>query len=193
MFSPAKCISLVMLCDRTPVDSCAPRSSFRTNPRQGGPMNPNLDAVTIGVTDLESSRRFYEQGFGLPAEAGGDACVALALGSSRVELRKWDELADEVGVPAESSGFRGFTLSYIVDHAADVDHMLGRLVDAGGAVVKPPRFAFWGYSAHVEDPSGHLWKIASPKRKPLLGGKPSANGAHKPPPKARELALTIGV
>ncbi len=155
-------------------------------------MNPNVDVITIGVTHLEPARRFYEGGFGLPVEADRGGAVEFALGSSRLELRRWDELAEEAGMPAGSSGFRGFTLSYIVEQAADVDDMLERLVSAGGAVAKRPRFAFWGYSAHVTDPSGHLWKIASPKRRPLLGGKPNGNGARKLP-EAQELALTIGV
>jgi catechol 2,3-dioxygenase-like lactoylglutathione lyase family enzyme len=143
-------------------------------------MDPKIDTVTLGVTDLGRSREFYERGFGF---APGE--------SSMVELREWDALASDAGVPPASSGFRGFTLSYIVADSAGVDAMLARLVDAGGELVKEPRFAFWGYSAHVADPSGHLWKIASPKRKSLLGRK--SNGASPQLVPAQELALTIGV
>jgi catechol 2,3-dioxygenase-like lactoylglutathione lyase family enzyme len=156
-------------------------------------MEPNIDTIAIGATDLGRTLDFYEHGFGFPVEQGGGDCVTLGLGgSAALELCPWDALAHGVGVPPASSGFRGFTLSYIVGEAPDVDDMLVRLVEAGGEIAKEPRFAFWGYSAHVADPSGHLWKIASPKRRPLLGRKREGSGVPQPVA-AQELALTIGV
>jgi catechol 2,3-dioxygenase-like lactoylglutathione lyase family enzyme len=140
-------------------------------------MNPQIDEITIAVTELERARRFYEEGLGFGAD------------SSMLALRPWDALADDVGASPESEGFRGFTLSYIVDDAAAVDAMLARAVSAGGVISKPPRTALWGYSAYVTDPSGHLWKIASPKRRPLLARKPSADVPTGP----TEVALTVGV
>src|SRR5689334_16731454 len=133
-------------------------------------MDPRIDTVTVGVTDLPRALEFYEHGFGFPIQERGGDCVTLALGdSAALELCPWDALAGRAGVAPESSGFRGFTLSYIVAESSGVDDMLARLVAFGGEVAKEPRFAFWGYSAHVADPSGHLWKLASPKRKSLLG------------------------
>src|SRR5437763_374440 len=155
-------------------------------------MNPNIDAVTVGVTDLHRALEFYERGFGFPLEArGGDGATLRLSASAALELCPWDALAHRAGMSPESSGFRGFTLSYIVADPSGVDDMLARLVAAGGQVAKEPRLAFWGYSAHVADPSGHLWKIASPKRRPLLGRNRTA-GSPDPVP-AQELALTIGV
>ena len=141
-----------------------------------------IDKVTLGVTDLDSALAFYRRGFGFPAD-GSDSIL---------ELREWDALAGDAGVSPESRGFRGFTLSYIVAGSSDVDDMLARLVGAGGRIVKEPRFAFWGYSGHVADPSGHLWKIASPKRRSLLGRRRDGDGVPALVP-AQELALTVGV
>jgi uncharacterized protein len=157
-------------------------------------VNPGIDVITLGVTDLDRALEFYEGGFGLPSLQTGGERARLRLGGdpSTLELCPWDALASDVGVSPQSSGFRGFTLSYIVQQAADVDDMLVRLEHAGGVVSKPPRFAFWGYSAHVTDPSGHLWKIASPKRKSPIARKRAVNGIPDPVP-AQELALTIGV
>jgi hypothetical protein len=67
-----------------------------------------------------------------------------------------DALADDAGVSAESSGFRGFTLSYIVDRASRVDDVLARVLRSGGEISKPARNALWGYSAYVTDPDGYL-------------------------------------
>jgi catechol 2,3-dioxygenase-like lactoylglutathione lyase family enzyme len=145
-------------------------------------MSARIDTVTLGVTDLDSARNFYERGFGFPAD-----------GNSLVELCEWDQLARDAGISPESSGFRGFTLSYIVSDSREVDDMLARLQDTDGKIVKAPKFAFWGYSGHVADPSGHFWKIASPKRKSLLGGKRNTNGGMPELVPAQELALTVGV
>jgi uncharacterized protein len=156
-------------------------------------MDPRIDTVTIGATDIQRALEFYERGFGFPVGDRRGECVTLKLGgSAALELCPWAALARGAGLSPESSGFRGFALSYIVPDSSGVDDMLARLVAAGGEVAKEPRFAFWGYSAHVADPSGHLWKLASPKRKPLLGRNRTADGVPDVVP-ADELSLTIGV
>ncbi|MFL6160896.1 MAG: VOC family protein [Jatrophihabitantaceae bacterium] len=156
-------------------------------------MDATVDVITIGVTDLKRAREFYEQGFGCLVKEDRDDVVSLDLGagSSALELRPWQALAGDIDASTESSGFRGFTLSYIVEEAAIVDNVLDRVVRAGGTIAKPPRNALWGYSAYITDPSGHLWKIASSKRRPLLGRKRPAeqNGSIA----AKEVTLTIGV
>lgn len=144
-------------------------------------MHPQVDVITLGVADRDRTRRFYEDGLGVPVE--GDSAFAL---------RPWDELAAEAGAAPGSRGFRGFTLSYIVEDADAVDTVLANAVKAGGTLAKPTKWAFWGYSGYVADPSGCLWKVASPKRRPLLRAAASAdpNGARPP---ATEIVLTIGV
>jgi catechol 2,3-dioxygenase-like lactoylglutathione lyase family enzyme len=50
----------------------------------------------------------------------------------------------------------------------------------------------WGYSAYVTDPGGYLWKVASSKRRPLLGRSASAtDNGHAIIP--QEVPITIGV
>src|SRR3954465_14846262 len=157
-------------------------------------VDPKIDLITLGAKDLSRTQEFYEEGFGLQGRTAGGGSVTFGLGdgSSGLELCPWDALADEAGMSPEGTGFRGFTLSYIVEQPAEVDDMLARLVHAGGELSKQPRLAFWGYSAHVADPSGHLWKIASPKRRPLIARKRASNGVPERV-EPQELALTIGV
>ena len=156
-------------------------------------MNPKIDIVTLGVTDLDRARRFYEHGLGAVVGTEHEAlAVRLGPNSSRLHLRPWDEVAADAGVHTASSGFRAFTLSYILGSADEVDEVLARAERHGGRISKPPKTAFWGYSAYVSDPSGYLWKIASQKRRPLLGrsGSPAPNGH---PIEPQEVPLTIGV
>jgi catechol 2,3-dioxygenase-like lactoylglutathione lyase family enzyme len=162
-------------------------------------MNPKIDVITIGVTNLERAREFYEDGFRCPVEEARGELVMLSLGAdeSLLALRPWDALAGDAGVSAEGSGFRGFTMSYIVDSAQSVDRVLARVVRCGGEISKPSRTALWGYSAYVTDPSGNLWKIASPKRRPLIARRGSSVSGDQHDAavtsEAREVPITIGV
>jgi uncharacterized protein len=156
-------------------------------------MNPKIDIINLGVRDLEEARQFYDRGFGGRVRTGHEALiVSLGDGASPIALRSWDALAGDAGVEATSSGFRAFTLSYIVESADVVDAVLERVEGHGGRVSKPPKSAFWGYSAYVTDPSGYLWKVASSKGRPLLGRKESAAG-NGVVIKPREIPMTIGV
>lgn len=156
-------------------------------------MNPKIDVITLGATDLAQAREFYERGFGGAVNTEHQAlAVSLGPNSSRLYLRHWDTLALDAGVEPGSTGFRAFTLSYILKSAEAVDEILARAERHGGRVSKPPKNAVWGYSAYVTDPSGYLWKVASSKRRPLLGRKDSpvtGGEAIKP----QEVPITIGV
>lgn len=156
-------------------------------------MKRKIDIITLGVTDLDQARQFYEHGFGAMVRTEHQLpTITFGSNSSRLCLRPWEEVASDAGVESVSSGFRAFTLSYIVESADEVDAVLARVESHGGCVSKPPKSAFWGYSAYVTDPSGFLWKIASAKRRPVLGRKEStASNGHAVAPK--EVPITIGV
>src|SRR5438270_12951503 len=115
-----------------------------------------IDVITLGVSDLEQARQFYEGAFGGAVSHEQQALVVgLGANASRIALRQWDALARDAGVKAGSNGFRAFTLSYILDSADAVDAVLARAEQHGGTVSKPPKSAFWGYSAYVPDPAGY--------------------------------------
>jgi catechol 2,3-dioxygenase-like lactoylglutathione lyase family enzyme len=155
-------------------------------------MAPTIDIITLGVKDVERARQFYERAFGGIVRGEPEApLVGFGDSASPLALRPWDTIAAEAGIPAESEGFRAFTLSFIVDSPDAVDALLASAEGEGGRVSKPPRNAVWGYSAYVTDPDGHLWKVASSKRRPLIGKK--SPDAERPVVTAKELPITIGV
>ena len=156
-------------------------------------MAPKIDIITLGVNDLEQAQDFYAGALGARVTDEHQALrVSLGTNAALLDVRAWEEVARDAGVPAESHGFRAFTLSYILESAEDVDRVLTLAERHGGQVSKQPKNAVWGYSAYVTDPSGYLWKIASSKRHPFLGRKhavPSNGHAVTP----QEVPITIGV
>jgi catechol 2,3-dioxygenase-like lactoylglutathione lyase family enzyme len=127
--------------------------------------NPRISAVTLGVSDVSRSKQFYGDGLGCPIQQDAGQFVAFNLGdgSSSLSLYQWDALAQDAGVAPQGSGFRGVTLSYIVESAEQVDTLIAAAARAGGAVVRPAERAPWGgYSGYFADPDGYLWKVAAP-------------------------------
>ena len=127
-------------------------------------MNPHVSVITLAVRDLARAKQFYGEGLGWPIRQDYGMWVSFSLGdgSSVLGLIAWDALADDAGVAAEGSGFRGFTLSQIVRSDERVDALLAEAQRAGGAIAKPAQRAPWGgYFGYFTDPDGHLWKVAS--------------------------------
>ncbi len=156
----------------------------------------SIDVITIGARDIDAAGEFYRRVFACTVTAAGDE-VDLRFEHGRastLRLHPWTGLADQLGEDPESAGFRGFTLSYLLPTADDVDALLARVERTGGVVSKPPKTALWGYSAYITDPAGVPWKIASTKRKPLFSRRhDDADSDARPAPQATEVPITIGV
>ena len=127
-------------------------------------MNAHVSVITLGVRDFARARRFYaeELGWSIQQEDENWVCFLLGGGSTAFALYPWDELAEDAGLPAEGSGFRGVTLAYNVRSERRVDDVLAEAVCAGGTIVQPARRTQWGgYSGYFADPEGYLWEVAT--------------------------------
>lgn len=117
--------------------------------------------ITLGVSDLEVSVRFYEQGLGLPRMDSPPEVAFFTLNGSWLGLYGRESLAEDAGILAEGSGFAGFTIAHNVDSEAAVDELMEQAVVAGAKLVKPAQKVFWGgYSGYFADPDGYLWEVA---------------------------------
>ena len=92
---------------------------------------------------------------------GGDAIAFFETKGTRLALFPRDALAADATVPADGSGFRGFTLAHNVRSREEVDALLREAEAAGASVIKPAQDTDWGgYSGYFSDPDGYLWEIA---------------------------------
>ncbi len=138
-------------------------------------MNPRISMITLGVRDLAAAIEFYEQGLGFPRMASPPEVAFFTLNGSWLGLYGYEALAEDAGVPADGSGFRGFSLAHNVSSEAEVDAVMALAVGAGATLVKPPQKVFWGgYSGYFKDPDGHLWEVA---HNPLFWVGPSDDAA----------------
>jgi predicted enzyme related to lactoylglutathione lyase len=127
-------------------------------------MNPHVNAILLGVGDIDRAKKFYSEGLGWPIEQDHARYVAFSSGegSSALGLYPRADLAGDAGVPAEGSGFAGITLNHFVPSEEAVDAVLAEAERAGGKVLKPGAQAQWGgYSGHFADPDGFVWKVVA--------------------------------
>ena len=127
-------------------------------------MGLHVTAIMLGVKDVARPRKFYADGLLCAINQDYANFVSLNLGehSSSLALYDWDAAAQDAGVSPEGSGFRGFSLHYIVESRDEVDHTIARAAVAGGTEVKAAAGAGWGgYVGYFSGPDGYLWKVAA--------------------------------
>jgi len=127
-------------------------------------MEPRISLITLGVSDLERSLRFYRDGLGLPTTWTTDRGVIFFKTSGVcLALYPFDKLAEDVNESFHGlrSKFTGITLAHNVREKEEVDRILALAERAGAKIEKPAGDTFWGgYSGYFSDPDGYLWEIA---------------------------------
>jgi catechol 2,3-dioxygenase-like lactoylglutathione lyase family enzyme len=131
-------------------------------------MSFSVDAITLGVLEPDQARRFYIDGFGLTVLADHGDFVSLGLGehSAPLSLYANDALAADAQTKPDGDGFRGFTISYLVEQPAAVDLVVSRASAAGAQVIKPAKRSMWGgYSGVSGLPTGPSGRSRRPTRR----------------------------
>jgi catechol 2,3-dioxygenase-like lactoylglutathione lyase family enzyme len=125
-------------------------------------MNQHLHIVTLGVKDLERSKKFYAETLGWkPSTASNEGITFFQAGGVVLALFPREELAKDATVPREGSGFAGFTLAHNARSEAEVDEIIHDLKAKGVKILKEPQKVFWGgYSSYFADPDGNCWEVA---------------------------------
>jgi predicted lactoylglutathione lyase len=123
-------------------------------------MKQRVSVLTLGVSDLERARTFYEAlGWTTGAEPGDDVVFFQA---GDMVLALWDRarLAEDSCVE-DSPGWGGVTPALNLGSPAEVDTTIEEARAAGARIGREPAETFWGgYSGVFVDPDGHPWEIA---------------------------------
>lgn len=119
-----------------------------------------VGAITLFVEDLDESKRFYQEVFGLPVHFEDDASAVFRFGDLLVNLLQSTaavELIEPASVASPDAGAR-LQLTIEVD---DVDATCAELTRRGVKLLNGPMDRPWGIrTASFRDPGGHIWEIA---------------------------------
>lgn len=122
-------------------------------------MERRISLITLGTTDLDRSRAFYEA-LGWSGESPDGEVVFIQAGGMVLAL--WDRalLAADSEV-VDAGGWGGITLAHNVRSPDEVDAVLAEAEAAGGTIARSGAVAEWGgYTGVFRDPDGHPWEVA---------------------------------
>jgi len=125
-------------------------------------MEQRLTIMTLGVTDLIESERFYSKILGWKKTGqSNENIIFYNLNGFQLALYQIDKLAEDAKMNYSNLDFRGFTLAYNTRTEKDVDLLFEILSERGVEIIKKPEKAFWGgYSGYFADPDKNLWEVA---------------------------------
>jgi catechol 2,3-dioxygenase-like lactoylglutathione lyase family enzyme len=121
-----------------------------------------IDALTLFVEDLEGSKVFYRNVFGLSVFFEDENSAVFKFENTLINLLKIPAAVDLVkpGVVADPGAGSRFQLTIPVD---DVDAVCAELAARGVELLNGPMNRPWGIrTASFTDPGGHIWEIAQP-------------------------------
>ena len=122
-------------------------------------MEQRVSVITLGVSDLPASRRFYVEGlrWAPVMEVEGEV-VFFNVGPGLV-VGLYSGLAADAGVQGRGAGLT--SISQNVAEKADVDAVMVEAQAAGAKITQSARDTDWGgRSGYFADPDGHLWEMA---------------------------------
>ncbi|MGZ4494857.1 MAG: VOC family protein [Nocardioides sp.] len=119
-----------------------------------------IGAITLFVEDLEATKQFYRQVFGLPVVFEDDNSAVFNFGNTLINLLK-STAAGELIEPARVAGREVGSRLQLTIEVEDVDAMCAELGARGVELLNGPTDRPWGIrTASFSDPGGHIWEIA---------------------------------
>ena len=125
-------------------------------------MDQRISFVTLAVSDLDVTRRFYVDGLGWHPELDVPGEVLMFRAGELLVLSLWDRahFAAEVGEPS-MGGLPPITIAHNLATKEAVDIVLATARRAGAdPVVEAVERDWGGYTGYFADPDGYRWEIA---------------------------------
>jgi len=124
-------------------------------------MEQPVSIISLAVVDLDRSIAFYEKLGWTRSFAAAEGIAFFQIGGLAFSLYPHDNMARDIGIPVEGSGFSGVALAHNTRAREGVDAALGEAEQAGGDIVRAATDQFWdGYAGCFSDLDGHLWEAA---------------------------------
>lgn len=126
-------------------------------------MEQRISLVTLAVSDLDATRRFYLDGLGWEAAVDVPGEVLMIQAGEHLLLSLWveHEFEAEVGEITRGAGVAPLTLAHNVPTKQEVDEVLATAKAAGADPVQAGTEREWGgYTGYFGDPDGYRWEIA---------------------------------
>ena len=123
-------------------------------------MQQQVSVITLGVTDLAASRRFYCDGFGWTPVFTADDILFFQMNGLMLGLWLQPQLEADMGRDVLNRR-AAFALAHNVRDRVEVDWVIDRLAGHGGRILRPadaPEHG--GYRGYIADPDDHAWEIA---------------------------------
>lgn len=117
-----------------------------------------IGAINLIVGDLERSKSFYRDVFGLPVQHEDDETAMFRFGDTYVFLQRRAAHHDEPSDDALGLARKG--VGQFVIFVADVDAVGAELGQAGVTPISDPANRDWGMrTLTIADPGGYTWEI----------------------------------
>ena len=124
-------------------------------------MKARISMVSLGVSNLEASVKFYKDGLTLPMIPSPEGVAFFNLNGTWLGLSAKEHLAKDAGISSEGNGFSGINLVHNVASEKEVEEVLNEVKVAGGEIIKEAQKADWGgYHGYFKDVDGYLWEVA---------------------------------
>jgi uncharacterized protein len=127
-------------------------------------MEQRVSFITLAVSDLATTRRFYVDGLGWEPALEVEGDVIMFHVADKVVLSLWAAAGfeAEVGPITRGEGNAPITISHNLATVDEVDAVLADARAAGAPQVQDATQREWGgYSGYFSDPDGFRWEVAT--------------------------------
>lgn len=123
-------------------------------------MEQRITFFTLGVDNLARMSQWYQDVFGWTPLKNEEGVCFFKVGGSILGLYPSADLAEDIGIQQDGSGFKRVALAINLRSEKEVDAAIENLRAKGARIIRDPENVFWGgYRGYIADPEDNYWEI----------------------------------
>ena len=123
-------------------------------------MEQRVSLVTLGVSDYDRAKAFYES-LGWSAALDIEETAFFEANGCIVVLWAREKLAEDSGIRDDGARWGGIALAHNVGSRNEVDEIMEHARSNGAEITREPAETFYGgYAGVFLDLDGHAWEVA---------------------------------